>query len=108
MGKRLWLPVGSRPHVAPQDERAELENRLWELRRYVPGSRQLELQQLRDLVQWVEHTHAEDEAREAAQVALGRQLVDGMTPMQRRDALKDFLNHRARMRGEKPPHRLGT
>lgn len=61
---QLWLPLGRPLYGVPKDEREELLNRLYTLRVLIPGARTMELQELRDLVQWQEE-RAEVDARKA-------------------------------------------
>lgn len=51
---QLLLPRKSIPYPFPQDEREELMNKLYHLRVMVPGANDLEIEHLRDLVQYQE------------------------------------------------------
>jgi len=55
----LWLPIRSQLRPV-REERDLLLNRLVELRVLVPGAKDLELSELRDLVQWQEERKADD------------------------------------------------
>jgi hypothetical protein len=61
---KLWLPLGAAPRHAVRDEREELMQRLRDIGVAVPGAAELEVQQLRDLVQWQEE-RAEADRRAA-------------------------------------------
>lgn len=98
---RLYLPIGSKPHLVEDTERQRLKNRLWELRVLVPEADQLELSHLRDIVQSQEHKIAAQQARESALVNLGQQIVNAMSPEQVKGALKEFLDWRRKRQGIK-------
>lgn len=59
MATQLWLPIRSMLRPV-QSERDELLNRLIEIRVIIPGAQEMEIQELRDLVQWQEERTAAD------------------------------------------------
>ena len=64
MSKKLFLPIGAdrEPYPNPLTERESLLNRLWETRTLLPGARDLDLSELKDMVEWQEKK-AEERAR---------------------------------------------
>ncbi len=99
---RLWLPTHqyARPHMAPQNEREDLLNRLWATRTLIPGAEQMELPELRDRVQ-------AQEAKQAGGHYEKRAPVRRKAPMtanemaNARGALKEYSAWRRKKRGEK-------
>jgi hypothetical protein len=85
---RLYLPVGSKPNIAPKDEREELMNKLWELRYWIPGAKNLEVQQLRDYVDYAKYRVAQDDAIEAKKA---QEKLATMSQEQISGAIKEFL-----------------
>ena len=95
---KLFLPVGSKPSLYPDNERAELMNRLWDARYWVPGAKDMEIQQLRDYVDYAEYRVKEDEEKEAK---LAAEKINKMSPEQVRGALNEFFEwRRAKLRSQ--------
>jgi hypothetical protein len=87
---RLWLPLGKKPTGPPEDERAELIQRLRRITVMVPGAERsdmVELSQLREIVHW-------QEERERV-----RQKVDLLLPSSKlsraevKATLRDYLDY---------------
>ena len=101
MPSKIWLPTGRKPFPTAKDEKETLINRLWELKYAVPGAKGMEVQQLKDYVQFAEERVAEDEEAAKKEEAKARKKMDGMSQDQVIGAMKEYLNWRARKRGEK-------
>ena len=98
---RLWLPTGRKPFFEPKDDKEHLINRLWELRYACPGAKGLEVQQLKDYVAFAEKRVVEDEEVAKKEEEKARSKMDVMSRDQIVGAMKEFINWRARKRGEK-------
>lgn len=98
MAAQLILPTGIKRYPLPRNEREELLNRLYELRVLLPDAENMEVQQLRDYVQWQEYRAAE-RARQAAQEI-------ARTPRYSREeivgALKEYFAWRRRRQEQGP------
>ena len=60
---KIWLPLSAAPKHAVRDDREELLQRLRDIQVAIPGAGSMEIQQLRDLVQWQEERAKEDERK---------------------------------------------
>lgn len=99
MKSRLWLPLGRRPHPAPQDERQVLINELFELRTLIPNARSMELSELRDHVQKIRHqTKARAELESKLFVPTSTRPLAEVA-----GALREFVQWRRRKQGKPNP-----
>lgn len=100
----LWLPLGRRPKVYPQDERDQLINELYDLRTLIPNARTMELSELRDQVQAVRHKTAARAAVESKLLLPTRShSVEEVA-----GALREFVQWRRRRRGQRNPWPRGS
>ena len=97
---RLWLPTGRKPFFNPKDEREHLINRLWELRYSVPGAKGMEVQQLKDYVQFAEERFTEDKVTEQKEKEEAEKKLSKMAPDQVKGAMKEYLNWKYRKEGK--------
>ena len=99
MGVKVWLPLGHAPRRAPNTEREQLMQRLYEARYLVPGAEDLELNYLRDLVQACEEKKQKQDEVDKIKAVAAAKMLNEMSPEQRRGALREFLAWRKRRRG---------
>lgn len=97
---RVWLPIRDRmmpgqakvPYPYPQNEREELLNRLYKTNTMIPGSRAMEIEELRDRVQ-----AQEDKIRQGHYDKVAPSNQSTVTPeqvRQARGALKEYADWR--------------
>ena len=94
MSPKLYLPIGTKPFIQPRTEREELVNRLWNARYAVPGAKQMEIEQLRDFVDYAEGRAAEDNAKIALEKTRTKQDIDNAVAF-----LKEYQAWRNKKRG---------
>lgn len=89
---RLYLPLGkANPYPNPTNERESLLSRLWEAKYIIPNPNTIEIQYLRDIVDYAEHRAREDDlANEIAATAKMSKMKDE----QIKQALSEFMKWR--------------
>jgi len=92
---RLWLPLGRAPTRPPQDERDEIVRQLRDLGVYLPGARDTDISQLREILHWQQERAARPEPDRP-------QPTPGLTREQIICELREYRNHlRARQEGRR-------
>ena len=89
---QLLLPRKSIPYPFPQTEREELMNKLYHLRVMVPGANDLEIEHLKDLVQYQEKKAAD----KAAQSPL---VIPTKLTADKKEEIKELLKWRKKKFG---------
>lgn len=95
MGKRIYLPMGRKPSLAPLTERDALINKLYELQYLVPDAKTLDISHLRDIVQYAEQRAVQDKI---ARIKAGAEIASKMDPAELKKALNDYIQWRKRKR----------
>ena len=100
----LWKPRIRKPtwvkpgpiNLFPKTERDHIMVELRELGYAVPGSEDLELSYLKDILQ---ACRAKKAAQDEADAKMGEEIFDRMDPEQRRQAMKDYIEWRRKRQG---------
>ena len=100
---KIYLPIGAKP-TPPKTLREEYMHRIWDARYVLPGAEKMELVMLKDFAEFAEERYTEDLAKEELKVAKGADIVDNMSREQTKGALREFLNWRARKKGQEKPY----
>ncbi len=79
-------------------------NRIFDARYVLPGAEDMELTELKDFVQFAEERYAEDLRTEMMSILHGKEIVDKMEQEEAKGALREFLNWRAKKRGQEQPY----
>lgn len=103
---KIWLPTGRKPFIDPHGEKEELINKLWELRYSVPGAKGMEVQQLKDYVQFAEERFIEDEEEVKKDELAAKDKLEKMSSEDIKGAMKEFLNWKYRREGKEHRYAL--